>query len=122
MIKYRINSTDVYNIDETWFHTRVIAGQVVIIHLTTKAVYLADSNTGEFLTAVETVCTDSSTISLILILKGDILLEKYFENDFEDETLLATSSSGYSNEGLAMNILSTSIIIHTKRQERNSEC
>jgi hypothetical protein len=73
--------------------------------LTTKAVYLADPDNRESLTAVETIGTDGSTIPPMLILKGDVLLEKYFENDLENETLLATSSSGYSNEGLAIKYL-----------------
>jgi len=91
--------------DETGFRIGVIAGRVVITHLTTKAVYLADPDNRESLTAIETVCADGSTIPPMLILKGDVLLEKYFENDLQNETLLATSSSGYSNEGLAMKYL-----------------
>lgn len=66
---------------------------------------MADPDNRESLTAVETVCADGTTIPPILILKGDVLLEKYFGNDLENETLLATSPSGYSNEGLAMKYL-----------------
>jgi hypothetical protein len=105
MIKYGIDTANVYNIDETGFYIRVIVGRIVITHLTTKAIYLADPDNRESLTTVETVCADGSTIPPMLILKGDVLLEKYFENDLENETFLATSSSGYSNEGLAMKYL-----------------
>ena len=70
-----------------------------------QAVYLADPDNRESLTVVETVYTDGSTIPPILILKGDVLLEKYFKNDLENNTLLATSPSEYSNEGLAMKYL-----------------
>jgi hypothetical protein len=103
--KYGIDPIDIYNMDETGFRIGIIAGRIVITHLTTKAVYLADPDNRESLTAVETIGADGSTIPPMLILKGDVLLEKYFENDLENETLLATSSSGYSNEGLAMKYL-----------------
>ena len=105
MTSYGIDPTDIYNIDETGFRISVITGQIVIIHLSMKAVYLADPDNRESLTAVETICADGSMIPLMLILKGDILLEKHFENDLENDMLLATSLSGYSNEGLAMKYL-----------------
>lgn len=50
---------------------------------------------------VKTAGADGSTIPPMLILEGDVLLKKYFEND----ALLATSPSGYSNEGLAIKYL-----------------
>jgi hypothetical protein len=90
MEKYGIDPADIYNMDETGFRIGVIAGRIVITHLTTKAVYLADPDNRESLTAVETIGADGSTIPPMLILKGDVLLEKYFENDLENETLLAT--------------------------------
>ena len=105
IVKYGINPTDIYNIDETGFRIRVIARRTVITHLSTKAVYLADPDNRESLTAVETVCADGSTIPPMLILKDDVLLERYFENDLENDTFLATSPSRYSNEGLGMKYL-----------------
>jgi hypothetical protein len=105
IIKYGIKSADIYNIDKTGFRIGVIAGRVIITHLSTKAVYLADPDNRESITAVETVCADCSTIPLMLILKGDVLLERHFENDLENETFLATSLTRYSNEGLGMKYL-----------------
>ena len=91
--------------DETGFRIRVITGRIVITHLLTKAVYLTDPNNRESLTTVKTVCADGNTIPPILILKGDVLLKKYFENNLENKTLITTSPSRYSNEGLAMKYL-----------------
>ena len=70
-----------------------------------KAVYLADPNNRESIIVVETIYSDSSIIPPILILKGNILLEKYFENDLKNNMLLATSPMGYANEYLAMKYL-----------------
>jgi hypothetical protein len=109
IIKYSIDPLNIYNIDETGFRIGVITGRIIITHLITKAVYLADPDHRESLTVVETIYIDSTTIPPILILKGDVLLEKYFENDLENdlenETLLTTSPLGYSNESLAMKYL-----------------
>ena len=102
LLKYTIESRDIYNIDKTGFRIRVIAKRVVITYLLTKAVYLVDPNNRELITIVKIVYTNSSTILLILILKGDILLKKYFENDLKNDTLLITSPTRYSNEGLSM--------------------
>jgi hypothetical protein len=42
----------------------------------------------------------------MLILKEDVLLlEKHFENDLENKTLLATSPTEYSNKGLGIKYL-----------------
>jgi hypothetical protein len=79
IVKYGINLTDIYYMNKT---------RTVITHLLTKAVYLTDPNNQESLTAVKTVCTDGSTIPFMLILKGDVLLERYFENDVENDTFL----------------------------------
>jgi hypothetical protein len=76
IVKYGINPADIYNMDKTGFRIRVIAGKTVITHLLTKAVYLADPDNRESLTAVKTVCADGSTIPLMLILKGDVLLDE----------------------------------------------
>jgi hypothetical protein len=81
IVKYGINPAGIYYIDKT---------RTVITHLLAKAVYLTDPDNQKSLTAVETVCADGSTIPPMLILKSDVLLERYFENDLENNTFLAT--------------------------------
>jgi hypothetical protein len=103
IIKYRIQLAD---INKTGFQIKVITRKVVITHLSTKAVYLADPNNQELITTVKTMCADCSTIPSMLILKEDVLLlEKHFENDLENKTLLATSPTEYSNKGLGIKYL-----------------
>jgi hypothetical protein len=100
--KFGITFEDVYNMDETGFRIGVLNGKIVITHLQTKAVYLADPDNRESLTAIETMCGDGTAIAPFLILKGDVLKEDHFKNDLNDETILATSASGYTNEQLSM--------------------
>jgi hypothetical protein len=91
--------------DKTGFRIRVIIGHVIITHLLTKAVYLVDPDNQESLITVKTISTDGSIIPLMLILKGDVLLEKYFKNNLKNNTLLIISPFGYLNEGLAIKYL-----------------
>ena len=91
--------------DETGFRIRVLAGRVVITHLTTKAVYLADPDNRELVTTVETICGDSTTIPPMLILKGEVLLKKYFDNDLKNDTLFTVSTSRYLNNELTIKYL-----------------
>lgn len=68
--QYGVCEKDIYNMDETGFRVGCISGKVVITSLNTKAVYLADPDNRESLTAVETICADGSTIAPMIILKG----------------------------------------------------
>ncbi|PMD15281.1 hypothetical protein NA56DRAFT_693366 [Hyaloscypha hepaticicola] len=84
--------------DEIGFRIGVLRGRIVITHLNTKAVYLADPDNRESLIAIETIYVNGTTISPFLILKGEVLQEEYLENDLEDELVLTTSPSGYTND------------------------
>ena len=64
---------NLYNTDETGFLIGFLAGRLLITHLNTKVVYLADPDNRESLTAVETVYANSNTVPPILILQHDLL-------------------------------------------------
>jgi len=88
--------------DETGFRIGVLNGKIVIIHLNTKAVYLADPDNRKSLTAIETVSAGGKAIIPFLILKGEILLEEHFNNDLNTESVFAISSTGYINNILSL--------------------
>jgi hypothetical protein len=80
---YKINLTNIYNINKTRFQIKVITKRTAITHLSTKVVYLTDLNNQESLTTVKAVCADNNIIPLIFILKSDVLLKRYFENNIK---------------------------------------
>jgi hypothetical protein len=84
--------------DETGFRIGVLNKKIIITHLQTKAIYLANLDNRESLTAIETMCKDGIAIAPFLILKGDVLKEDYFKNDLNNKTILATSASSYTNK------------------------
>jgi hypothetical protein len=100
--KFGICFEDVWNMDETGFYIGILNGKIVITHLNTKAVYLADPDNRELLTAIETVSARGEAITPFLILKGEILLEEHFNNDLNAETVFTTSSTRYTNDALSL--------------------
>jgi len=88
--------------DETGFRISVLNRKIIIIYLNTKAIYLVDSDNRELLTIIETVSTRGEVIILFLILKGEILLEEYFNNDLNIEIVFAISSTRYINNALSL--------------------
>jgi hypothetical protein len=88
--------------DETGFYIGVLNGKIIIIYLNTKAIYLADPDNRELLTIIKTISTSSKVIILFLILKGEILLEEYFNNNLNTELVFAISSTRYINNILSL--------------------
>jgi hypothetical protein len=88
--------------DETGFRIRCLHGRIVITHANTKAVYLADPDVRDWITTVETISAGGFTIPAMIILAGSIMLEKHFDNNLEDDILMAITSSGYSNNLMEM--------------------
>jgi hypothetical protein len=88
--------------DKTGFRIGVLNGKIIITYLNTKAVYLADPDNRESLTVIETISAGGKVIALFLILKGEILLEEYFNNDLDAEIVFATSSTRYINDALSL--------------------
>ena len=83
--------------DETGFRIGCLGGHVVITHISTRVVYLADSDVRDWVTAIETISASGKTIPVMLILSSSIMQQKHFENDLDDNTVFGITHSGYSN-------------------------
>src|ERR1700693_4088532 len=88
--------------DETSFRISILNGKIIIIYLNIKAIYLADPNNRDLLTIIKTIFTRGKVIILFLILKREILLEKYFNNNLNTELVFATSFTRYINNALSL--------------------
>ena len=75
-------------------------GTKVLTHVATKAVYLSDLDNRESITSVECISAGGEAIPPMVIMQGKIMLEKHFNNSLNNETLIAVSESGYSNDVL----------------------
>jgi hypothetical protein len=63
---------------------------------------LVDPNNRELLTAIETISARGEVIILFLILKGEILVEAYFDNNLDIELVFTISSTRYINDTLSL--------------------
>ena len=88
--------------NETGFHISVLNRKIIIIYLNTKAIYLANPDNRELLTIIKTIFTRGKVIILFLILKEEILLEEYFNNNLNTEIVFTTSFTRYINNTLSL--------------------
>ena len=89
--------------DETGF--RAGCGKVhwVITLDPDKPMLLTDPDNREYITSVESISGRGETIPPMIILYGILILKKWAEeNDLDEDILLATSPTGYSNDELAL--------------------
>ena len=97
---------DIWNMDETGFRIGCGKAQWVITNDASKALVMPDPDNREYITSAESINGVGRAIPVFLILQGKHTLHKWaLHNDPSDETSLATSDSGYSNDGLAMDWL-----------------
>ena len=100
--EYGIAEEDIWNFDESGFRIGCLAGRIVITHASTKSVFLADPEQRESITSIECISGGGETIPPMLILSGSVMLEKHFQNSLHDDTLLAITKTGYTNQFLSL--------------------
>ena len=84
-----------------------------------KPLLLTDPDNREYITSVESISGGGKTIPPMWILCGILILEKWAEeNDLDEDNLLATSPTGYSNDELALQWLEHFEIHSRKSQVR----
>ena len=112
-----IADEDVWNMDETGFRTGCGRAHWVITLDPDKPMLLTDPDNREYITSVESISGGGKTIPPMLILCGILILEKWAEeNDLDEDILLATSPTGYSNDELALQWLEH-FEIHSRKSQ-----
>ena len=96
-----IQAEDCYNMDKTGFQIGIGKDQWSITKDRDRPLYLLSANNWDLITAVECVSAAGNVISLMLILPDVLHQQAWFTNiNIDDDYLLATSSTGYSNDVL----------------------
>ena len=88
--------------DETGFRVGVGKTHWVITAETNKPLLLTDPDNRDYLTSCETINEVGGDIPPMLIIQGVNILEKWGVNNLDEDILLATSPTGYSNDNLAV--------------------
>ena len=85
--------------DESGFRIGVGRGYTVITLLAKGPVRVTDPGVRDLISDVESISGGGATIPPMLIVPGFYILNKWVqENDLDDDILLATTSSGYSDD------------------------
>ncbi|KAH6716078.1 hypothetical protein BKA61DRAFT_720338 [Leptodontidium sp. MPI-SDFR-AT-0119] len=83
--KYRITPRNCWNFDETGWRIGVLNRRLVFTFTDISAVYMEDPNTRESLTSIEACNAAGDYAPSTIIMPGFELLEKYLDNDINDE-------------------------------------
>ena len=115
-----ITAVDVWNMDETGFRIGCGRAKMVIMLDPNKPLRMMDPDNRDYITSVECVSSGGEVIPPMLIISGVNILHKWCqENDLDEDTLIGTSESSYSNDDLAMDWLHH-FIHHTRRRRSGS--
>ena len=101
MRKYNIAREDVSNFDESGFQIGVISGDKVYVSLDCEAIYAADPDNRELVTAVATINYGVKKVPAMIIFKGAHHLRGYFKNTLDGNILFRCSAIGFINRHLA---------------------
>ncbi len=99
LIKYAIQSNDIWNMNESGFRIEVERGHLVITLIKKRSLRAIDSGVRDLVSDVKTINAEEGKISLMLIILEINILNKWVqENDLNDDLLLATTEFEYSND------------------------
>jgi Tc5 transposase DNA-binding domain len=97
-IEFGIVDKDIYKIDETGFRIGVGRQHKVITRVKNRRQYLFDPDNRDYMTAIECISVGGISILLMFILKAANLQERWIIDSLYDQTALACSATGYSND------------------------
>ncbi|KAI0999249.1 hypothetical protein K3495_g8948 [Podosphaera aphanis] len=102
IIGFDVCPSDVYNMDETGFRIACLQDRIVLALASQKSGHLSDPDHRDYITSIETICADGTSIPPSIIQKGSVLHEKSFLNDLDDDTVMAATTTGYINDELGL--------------------
>ena len=101
--KYEIPPQDIYNFDESGFRIGVGRNQWIVTRIYDRTLSLGSNTNRESVTICETISGDGCVLPPIVIVSGVIHQEQWFTTTgIDDDTLLAVSDTGYSNDILSL--------------------
>ena len=94
---------DIWNMDETGFQIGVGKDQLIVTKRK-RAHYFGIPENRESATAIEAISAGGRFIPAFLILSGQLHMSQWYQlRELEGDTVIGTSSTGYSNDELGLN-------------------
>ncbi len=101
--EYQIIVENIYSMDEMGFPIGIIQNAQVIIYSSIKMKYQAQSGHQEWVTVVEYVYADESSIPLLIIFKGEYLLDSWMLNDAPHDWKFSAMQKGEQTWHMILN-------------------
>ena len=98
--QYHIKSCNLHNFDETGFQVDCLAGQIVF-NCTEKQIYISDPDNHELITSMKSISAEDETTDLMLIMSDQVMKEKHFLKNLNDDIRIEVSESEYTNDLLS---------------------
>ena len=98
--QYHIKSCNLHNFDETDFQVDCLTDQIVFNH-TEKQIYILNSDNHELITSIKSISAKNETTDSMLIMSDQVMKEKHFLKNLNDDIRIEVSKSEYTNDLLS---------------------
>jgi len=97
--KHNIEPKNIYNMDESGFAIGDVEASQCIINATIRQRFQAKPGRQEWVTAIESICADGSSLPPFIIFKGENLSQQWIPADIHKDWRFACNTKGWtSNE------------------------
>jgi hypothetical protein len=100
--KYGILPDDQWNFDETGFRMGIARSDYVVTMDVTRRIYSKCPDNRESMTAIECINGTGLNIPPMLITTGVQILAPFFNNDLDDDIIITTADTGYTNDWISL--------------------
>lgn len=95
--EHNIEPRNVYNMDESGFAIGDVEASQCIINATIRQQFQAKPGRQEWVTAVECICADGSSIPPLIIFKGENLSRQWIPADIHDDWRFSCNTKGWTS-------------------------
>lgn len=103
--EFEVSPENVYNMDETGFNIGVAEDRNVIVDGTVSTRYQAQGGRQEWVTSVDCICADGSSIPPLIIFTGASIMSNWIPRDFDTSWKLHYNTKGWTSREHGMHWL-----------------
>jgi hypothetical protein len=96
--KYNIQLGNIYNMDESGFNIGDFEARQVVVDTSVQSRYQAQPGRQEWVTAVECICADGSSISPLIIFTGETFVRQWVPANFDSTWKFSNNTKGWTSE------------------------
>jgi hypothetical protein len=94
---YKIEEKDIYNMDETGFSIGTLESTRIIVDSTLRTRHQAHPGRQEWVSIVECICTDGTSVEPLVIFKGQNVLQSWVPPEIMEKWYFSANSKGWTS-------------------------